>query len=171
MKIKLFHYACWVARVRLYTRIMIKLRKYTDKDEAAVVDVWCRSVDATHHFLSDHDRKEIESEVIEFLPKRPLMLAVNTLDRPIGFMFVHEGHMEALFIDPDFRGCGVGRKLVEYALTENPKLTTDVNEQNEQAVGFYKRLGFEETGRSPRDDQGRAYPLIHMSFKKGVKSS
>ena len=39
---------------------------------------------------------------------------------------------------------------------------TDVNEQNLQAVGFYEHLGFVPIGRSERDGQGRAYPLIHL---------
>jgi len=38
----------------------------------------------------------------------------------------------------------------------------DVNEQNDQAVGFYRKMGFTETGRSPTDDDGRPYPLLHM---------
>ena len=33
-----------------------------------------------------------------------------------------------------------------------PELTTTVNEQNEQAVGFYKKVGFKVTGRSEVDD-------------------
>jgi putative acetyltransferase len=41
-------------------------------------------------------------------------------------------------------------------------MTTDVNEQNGQAVGFYKRMGFTATGRSPLDGQGRPYPLLHL---------
>jgi len=43
-----------------------------------------------------------------------------------------------------------------------PTTTTDVNEQNSQAVGFYGKMGFKRTGRSPVDDQGRPYPLIHL---------
>ena len=43
-------------------------------------------------------------------------------------------------------------------------ITTSVNEQNGQAVGFYERMGFVPVGRSERDDQGRPYPLIHLRF-------
>ena len=44
-------------------------------------------------------------------------------------------------------------------------MTTDVNEQNERAVGFYERMGFVRTGHSPRDGQGRPYPLIHLAHR------
>ena len=73
---------------------------------------------------------------------------------------------EGAFILPQWRGTGVGRALVAHALERHPMLTTEVNEQNGQAVGFYERLGFVPTGRSERDGQGRAYPLIHLRFAR-----
>lgn len=79
-------------------------------------------------------------------------------------MLIDGGHMEALFVDPAHRGTGVGAALVRHGLTLHPRLTTDVNEQNEQAVRFYERMGFSRTGRSPLDGQGRPYPLIHLAY-------
>jgi putative acetyltransferase len=40
-----------------------------------------------------------------------------------------------------------------------------VNEQNRSALAFYEHLGFERTGRSPVDGQGRPYPLIHLRHR------
>ncbi|MEQ9247207.1 MAG: GNAT family N-acetyltransferase, partial [Nitratireductor sp.] len=31
--------------------------------------------------------------------------------------------------------------------------------------GFYRKMGFAVTGRSPRDGDGRPYPLLHMSLR------
>jgi len=141
---------------------MNTLRPSRATDGEAVVDLWRRAVDATHDFLSAEDRQAIDAEVAAFLPHAPLLLAVDAQDRPQGFMLVDGTHMEALFIDPDVRGQGIGRQLVEHALAQHPQLTTDVNAQNAQAVGFYLRMGFVETGRSALDGQGRPYPLIHL---------
>lgn len=74
--------------------------------------------------------------------------------------------MDALFVDPDIRGCGVGKLLIEHALSLAPALTTNVNEQNEQAVGFYKKMGFRVTGRAEVDDLGQPYPLLHLCYHK-----
>jgi putative acetyltransferase len=41
-----------------------------------------------------------------------------------------------------------------------------VNEQTPAAIAFYRHLGFEPFGRSPVDDSGRPYPLIHMRVKQ-----
>ncbi|MGG2473877.1 acetyltransferase, partial [Rhizobium sp. BR5] len=35
--------------------------------------------------------------------------------------------------------------------------------------GFYRRLGFEPTGRSDLDGQGRPYPLVHLRFRATKK--
>ncbi|MDR0245804.1 MAG: acetyltransferase [Burkholderia sp.] len=149
---------------------MIRIRRSTEADGTRVLDIWRRAVDATHRFLSDDDRRAIESEVVTFLPAAPLDLAVDEHDRPIGFMLLDGSHMEALFVDPDRHGAGVGRRLVEDALERHPDLTTDVNEQNEAATGFYERLGFERCGRSALDGQGRPYPLIHLRYRGGKQA-
>ncbi|MCF7768540.1 MAG: acetyltransferase [Achromobacter pulmonis] len=144
---------------------MITFRTSTPADGERVVDIWRRSVDATHDFLTPQDRQAIEAEVVGFLPAAALDLALDASGRPQAFMLLDGSYMEALFVDPDARGAGVGRALVEEALRRHPDLTTDVNEQNAQAVGFYERMGFERTGRSDRDGQGRAYPLIHLRHR------
>lgn len=130
------------------------------------VEIWRASVDATHDFLTTEDRAAIGREVADFLPGMPLWLAVDGDDRAIGFLLMNDSHMVALFIDPRHRGRGVGRALVDHATTLHAAITTDVNEQNGQAVGFYARLGFAPTGRSDRDGQGRPYPLVHLRLDR-----
>ncbi|NIE62714.1 acetyltransferase [Burkholderia sp. Ax-1719] len=143
---------------------MITLRPSTPADGARVLQIWRDAVDATHHFLSPEDRLAIDAEVATFLPSAPLELAVDQDNQAIGFMLLNGSHMEALFVDPAHHGAGAGRKLVASALARHPTLTTDVNEQNHQATAFYERLGFVRRGRSERDGQGRAYPLVHLRF-------
>lgn len=126
------------------------------------VEIWGDAVDATHDFLTAEDRAAIGREVADFLPGAPLWLAVDGEDRAIGFLLMNDSHMEALFIDPRHRGGGIGRALVDHAVALHGAITTDVNAQNGQAVGFYARLGFVVTGRSDRDGQGRPYPLVHL---------
>lgn len=67
-----------------------------------------------------------------------------------------------LFIHPDARGQGAGKRLLSYAVRTLGATTLDVNEQNEQAVGFYLHLGFEVIGHSALDGAGKPYPLLHM---------
>ncbi|WP_368299883.1 acetyltransferase [Kluyvera sichuanensis] len=143
---------------------MMIIRRSQRHEGERLIAIWCRSVDATHDFLSVQDRADIEVQVRAFLPEAPLWVAVDDNDVPVAFMLLSEHHLEALFVDPDARGTGVGRKLVEHALSLIPDLTTDVNEQNAQAVVFYQKMGFAVTGRSETDDHGRPYPLLHLRY-------
>lgn len=146
--------------------MVMSIRRSRHDEGEKLITIWCRSVDATHDFLSAEYRGELETLVRSFLPEAPLWVAVNALDEPLGFMLLSGQHMDALFVDPDTRGQGVGRLLVEHALSQAPELTTNVNEQNEQAVGFYKKMGFKVTGRSEVDDLGKPYPLLNLAYGK-----
>ena len=80
-------------------------------------------------------------------------------------MGMSEHNIDSLFIAPDQRGKGIGKQMIAHAQKLHNPLTVDVNEQNVQAVGFYRHLGFVETGRSEKDDQGRPYPLLHLRLE------
>ncbi|HOY76353.1 MAG TPA: acetyltransferase [Hyphomonadaceae bacterium] len=140
----------------------MRIRPSTSEDGARVVEIWRNAVQATHDFLSPADLAAIDAQVEQFLPKTPLLLVIDEEDRPAGFMGMTGHKVDSLFIDPMLRGGGIGRLLIEHAAMLYASLTVDVNEQNAQAVGFYERMGFVQTGRSDTDDQGRPYPLIHM---------
>lgn len=142
--------------------MVISIRRSRHDEGKKLIAIWRRSVDATHDFLSKEYRAELEDLVSAFLPEAPLWVAVTEKDEPVAFMLLTGKHMDALFVDPTVRGCGVGKLLIEHALTLAPKLTTNVNEQNEQAVGFYKKMGFKVTGRSETDDLGKPYPLLNL---------
>lgn len=141
---------------------MVAIRKSRLEEDERVVQIWSDAVDATHDFLAPGDRHELNELVGGFLPQAPLWVAVDADDRPLAFMLLDGAHMEALFVDPACRGTGIGSALVRHALALNPGITTDVNEQNEKALGFYERMGFKRTGRSELDGQGKPYPLIHL---------
>jgi putative acetyltransferase len=126
--------------------------------------VWERSVRATHDFLTDEDIVALRPLVETALDDDALELWVLTEgDPPVGFMAIAGDDISALFLEPARRGQGGGSRLVAHAQAlRGGDLTVDVNEQNHAAVGFYQALGFVVVGRSPLDDRGRPFPLLHM---------
>jgi putative acetyltransferase len=132
-------------------------------DIPRLVEVWEASVRATHDFLSEDDIQFFRPSVRDELYGALDLACVRDADgRLAGFVGVAEGKVEALFIHPDLRGRGAGRALLDHAVTALGATRVDVNEQNEQAVGFYRRMGFEVEGRSPLDAMGKPFPLLHM---------
>jgi putative acetyltransferase len=141
------------------------IRAARDDDLDALVALWERSVRVTHDFLAEADIAALRPRVGESLRDDALDLwvLVDDRDRPIGFLGLSGDDVSALFLDPGHRGRGGGRLLVAHAQAlRGGALTVDVNEQNPAARGFYEALGFEVIGRSPVDDDGRPFPLLHM---------
>ena len=60
----------------------------------------------------------------------------------MGFMGMSGSEIAALFLAPEFRGRGGGRRLVRHAQELRGELTVDVNEQNVAARRFYEACGF-----------------------------
>lgn len=125
--------------------------------------LWERSVRATHAFLDEEGIVRIKAYVPDALRGVPeLVLAVNDTDSPLAFMGVAEGRLEMLFVDPEARGSGIGRALLEHGIERLGVAELTVNEQNPQAVGFYEHMGFSTYRRTDTDEQGDPYPLLYM---------
>ena len=142
---------------------MTRIRASRPDDSERLFEIWQRSVITSHGFLSLEDLRGISRIVRdEYLPEAALEVVVDESDRPLGFMGMTGSNVDSLFIDPACTGCGLGTALIEHARAAGSELSVDVNEQNAEAVVFYRRRGFEVVGRSPLDDGGRPYPILHM---------
>jgi putative acetyltransferase len=141
----------------------LTIRRGTPADVPRALEIWRAAVDATHGFLSPEHREEIDALVAnEFLPSAELWIADDDDGRPVGFLVMDGDMIDALFVDPTVHGQGVGTKLLGHALTLSPDATVDASEQADNALQFYLARGFRVTGRSPTDQAGRPYPLIHL---------
>lgn len=147
------------------TNTTIEVRRARAEDRGVLLDLWKRSVRATHGFLTEEDIAALRPLVARELAGEDIAwwVAVAPGGEVVGFLGYTSDTIEGLFVDPDRRGEGIGRRLVAHAesLAAGP-LAVDVNEQNEAALGFYRSLGFELVGRSPTDSGGRPFPLLHL---------
>jgi len=136
-------------------------------DVPRLVEVWEASVRASHHFLSDADivgyRPIVRDQLFGSMELYAVRDGAGSL---VAFSGVADGKLEALFVHPDWIGMGIGRRLVRHAIDERGVTTVDVNEQNERALAFYLRMGFEVMDRSELDELGNPYPLLHMRLAR-----
>lgn len=139
-----------------------RLTAPTPEELDRLTELWEASVVATHTFLDAADipyfRRIVRTEA---LPAAELYV-VRDGGEWRAFAGIDGDKLEMLFVAPHSRGKGVGRTLVEHLVRERGIRRVDVNEQNAQAVGFYRRLGFRPVSRNERDPSGRPYPILHL---------
>lgn len=143
---------------------MIKLYEVQDRKQSlldALLGIWERSVRATHLFLSDAEVKSIRAYVPQALKSVEHLIVAET-EQPIAFMGVQNGRLEMLFLAPEERGKGIGKRLLQYGIENYGIIELTVNEQNPQAVGFYEHMGFETYKRTALDEEGDPYPILYM---------
>ena len=146
----------------------MKLISVQEKTPALIehlTQVWEQSVKATHLFLSAPEIAEIKKYVPEALRGIPhLVIAAREDGTPVGFMGVENGKLEMLFLAPEERGKGLGKRLIRYGIEQLSVREVTVNEQNPMAIGFYGHMGFRVYKRTDVDEQGMPYPLLYMKL-------
>ena len=142
----------------------MKLYEVPDRSQPlleVLLQIWERSVRATHLFLLDAEVNRIK----EYVPRAfegVEHLIVAEAEKPVAFMGTQNGRLEMLFVAPEERGRGIGRQLLQYGVESYGVFEVTVNEQNPQAVGFYERMGFETYKRTDTDEEGTLYPLLYV---------
>ncbi|NOU59835.1 GNAT family N-acetyltransferase [Marinifilum caeruleilacunae] len=143
-----------------------RIEKVQKSDYQEIARLWEASVRATHHFLKEEDIAYFKPLILNvYLDAVELRCLKNESKEIIGFLGVAEQNLEMLFIHPDARGKGVGKELLHYSIKNLDVRKVDVNEDNEQAIGFYEKFGFETYKRSELDASGKPYPILHMKLK------
>lgn len=158
---------------------MFLVRRALPSERLNLLPVWRSAVEATHHFLSAADIDWYEPHVRAHLLADPdLRIAVPSVERdapvaePLGFISHDGGAIQMLFVDARAHGKGVGSALLAAVVEECRRpdgsydVTVDVNEDNASGRSFYLARGFEPTGRSDEDEQGRPFPLLHLRLHR-----
>ena len=116
---------------------------------AQLLIIWERSVQATHTFLSGEEIAKIKPYVPQVLEQVPhLIVLEDEGGAPAAFMGIGEQKLEMLFLSPEVRGKGHGKRLLQYGIERYAVQEVTVNEQNPQAIGFYEHMGFQTYRRT-----------------------
>jgi diamine N-acetyltransferase len=104
----------------------------------AKLDAELKNPDSTFFFLYSDD------ELAGYMK-------INTGDAQTDFKDPAELEIERIYVTRDFQGLGLGRALVQKALetaraARKKTVWLGVWEKNENAIAFYKKMGFSKTG-------------------------
>ena len=139
------------------------IRKVKATDYPRLMEIWESAVSSTHDFLKEEDFLYYKEQLPVYF-QHVTLFGFEQEGILIGFMGIAEGNLEMLFIDNKYRGAGIGKKLITYAIDNLQVTKVDVNEQNVQAVDFYEYMGFNIYKRSNLDGEGKEYPILHMQL-------
>lgn len=86
----------------------------------------------------------------------------------------NKNQLQAIYILPEYQGKGIGTKLWDAILSffdKTKDIYVEVADYNYKAIGFYKKLGFTDTGRRFSDERfrmksGAILPEMEMILKK-----
>lgn len=111
-------------------------------------------------FSEEHLRKSRER--LENIPSNERRLIARLDGRVIGVSRVIKedeyNKLQTLYVHPDHQGQGVGTALWEEArrfFDPSKDVLLEVATYNEKAIDFYKKLGFEDTGKRITDERFR----------------
>ena len=83
----------------------------------------------------------------------------------VGVISTSADYIEGLFVLPEFWGMGIGTKLLNSATAGKNEVFLQVYADNERALGFYKKNGFEISGSGVCRMSGLPYLEMRKSRK------
>ena len=140
------------------------IRKYRDEDADAVVAAWRAASELAHPFLTtqflDAEADAVRNVYLAFAETWVTEVGGTV----VGFIAIVENDVGGLFLDPRYHGRGLGRELMDKAVSERGSLNVEVFREN--AVGrFYDAYGFR--GADEFIHEGSGQVTIRMAFSPG----
>lgn len=141
------------------------IRKFQDFDLKRVMRIWYDGNLEAHDFINKEYWDRNFGYVKRALPEAEVYVyEINGF--VAGFIGVDEGYIAGLFVDKEYRGMGIGTKLMEYIKERYDFFTLHVFENNYGAVTFYENRGLLKKEESINEDLGEVEYLMYYRRKK-----
>jgi len=142
--------------------IDLQIRPYRADDKSRLLLIWRAASEVGHPFFSKDQLDEQQRLVGEVYLSIAETWVAQDDGEPVGFIGLLDSFIGGLFVSPEAHGRGIGRALIAHALERKHSLELEVYARNENAVGFYRRLGFFEVDRRPTDDNSLPFEVIRL---------
>ena len=139
------------------------IRKLNEADIDKVMDIWMKSTIKAHDFIS----KEYYNTVKEVYIPMSETFVYKDVQGIKGFISViNNEFIGALFVDIDFQGNGIGKQLIDYAVSKYGKLQLAVYKENKKSVEFYINRGFKIIEEQINDDSKHVEYIMEKSLSR-----
>jgi ribosomal protein S18 acetylase RimI-like enzyme len=145
---------------------MLSLRRFQPEDDAALIS-WVRSAEELRMFAGAGLSWPLDSAQLELIRSDPEMVAYTAElgGIPVGHFQIRRhppgsARLARVIVDPDKRGQGIGRALIQAAIKEAKRrgfvhMDLHVYSDNAAARALYAELGFDDHGENPAAPESR----------------
>ncbi|MFD7861517.1 GNAT family N-acetyltransferase [Streptomyces sp. NPDC059783] len=128
----------------------VLLRRARDADQRAAADVWLRSYAAALPTVRcAHDERSVRDWFARVLVPQYETWVAHTGNGVVGLLVLKGAELKQLYLDPDWRGRGLGDRFMALAKQQQPDgLSLWTFQVNAPARRFYQRHGFTEAERT-----------------------
>lgn len=134
----------------------IIIRPYQDSDLSDLMASWESASSLAHPFLTAEFQAQVRKDIPAlYLPNADTWVA-EIDSNVVGFISLLGNEVGALFVATDHHKQGVGKTLMDKALSLHTKLELEVFKENSIGREFYKRYGFEQLEEQNHELTGNA---------------
>ena len=143
------------------------IRKLNEADIDKVMDIWMKSTIKAHDFISKEYWQNNYNTVKEVYIRMSETFVYKDVQGIKGFISViNNEFIGALFVDIDFQGNGIGKQLIDYAVSKYGKLQLAVYKENKKSVEFYINRGFKIIEEQINDDSKHVEYIMEKSLSR-----
>ncbi len=130
-----------------------------------LLSVWDDSVLGSYDYILEEEITLFKRFIVEqVFPSVSLHCVKDRNGSISAFIGSKNNKVEMLFVKNALIGNGLGKKLLQYAVLELSCNKVDVNEENKQAIAFYKRMVFLTESRSLKTGKASTFNVLHMQL-------
>lgn len=141
------------------------IRKFNEFDLKRVMRIWYDGNLEAHDFI-DREYWDRNFGYVKRALSEAEVYVYEVNGYVVGFVGIDDGYLEGLFVDKEYRGLGVGTKLVDYIKEKYDFFTLHVFENNYGAITFYENRGLIKKEESVHEDLGEVEYLMYYRRKK-----
>ncbi|XKM14473.1 N-acetyltransferase [Orbaceae bacterium ac157xtp] len=143
------------------------IREYQSKDLDQIMQIWLEANEQAHPFINPEFFRQNYDLVKTLLPLSTIY--VQDLNGVKGFIGLTDNYIAGLFVAKDSQHQGIGKALLNKAQQLHPVLVTNVYKQNENAVKFYQRNGFEIISESLNEETHQPEFTMQSNSQRSIR--
>lgn len=131
------------------------IRRYTERDIGAVMQIWLDTNIQAHYFISPDYWRINCGMVREMLPHAEIYVHEDDSTKQInGFIGLNDNYIEGIFVKEADQSKGIGKQLLDHVKRVKPTLSLCVYQKNKEAIRFYLREKFSIRSENVDDETG-----------------